>query len=448
MTVRRRPVSRDSRRRCFLASRRVEPLTEVTRLLTGASAMRTRRADAGHGVGRIVVSPAGQFQVLVTAATAATAARGHAVLERRPRSLRRPLRRCLRTSVSDSADVRVRPRRPRLRRRRRLPASSSSSPSSSSASAAAAATGAGRTTVLRSGAWKITEVRAPGSMNSDAAGLSSGWSSGSSDCAAAGGLPRVRPAPSRLRSVGASVGGCCFGGCLGRDCCCAVASSAFGAALARLARRRTGFSATAVSAAASSVQPAGASATAGALASGSSAKAGSGSGAATGLRARVRRAGAFAASGGSFSFGASGGCFARLLCGDGGRAHPSRPRRPGPRLQPQPPRPPRRRPSATGALRRVRTALFGATGASASAVPAVSCVSSATTSSSLPATTWSLSICGDTPAPDAPPHSAPVGANMRQHPQALTEVNWIPSGSHRQWGAAALEGRRDCFGTR
>ena len=81
MTVRRRPVSRDSRRRCFLASSRVEPLTDVTRLLTGASAHGARRTDAGHRVGRVVAFPAGQLQVLVAAAAAAAAARGHAVFE-------------------------------------------------------------------------------------------------------------------------------------------------------------------------------------------------------------------------------------------------------------------------------------------------------------------------------------------------------------------------------
>ena len=43
---------------------------------------RTGRADPGHRVGRIVVLPAGQFEVLVAAAAATAAARGHAVLER------------------------------------------------------------------------------------------------------------------------------------------------------------------------------------------------------------------------------------------------------------------------------------------------------------------------------------------------------------------------------
>ncbi len=97
------------------------------------------------------------------------------------------------------------------------------------------------------------------------------------------------------------------------------------------------------------------------------------------------------------------------------------------------------------ALRRVRTGRFGGVATAASADSAASLV---TAESSLPVTTWSLSICGDTPAPDVPPHPAPVGANICQHPQALTEVNWIPSGSHRQWGAAALEGRRNCSETR
>ena len=97
------------------------------------------------------------------------------------------------------------------------------------------------------------------------------------------------------------------------------------------------------------------------------------------------------------------------------------------------------------ALRRVRTGRFGGVATAASADSAASLVTAA---SSLPVTTWSLSICGDTPAPDVPPHPAPVGANICQHPQALTEVNWIPSGSHRQWGAAALEGRRNCSETR
>ena len=99
-----------------------------------------------------------------------------------------------------------------------------------------------------------------------------------------------------------------------------------------------------------------------------------------------------------------------------------------------PPVPPTSTASAFGAaLRLVRVALFGASGAAASSLAAVS---------SLTARTWSLSICGDTPAPDVPPHPAPIGAYICQNPQALTEVNWIPSGSHRQWGAAALEGRR------
>ena len=396
MTVRRRPVSRDSRRRCFLASRRVEPLTDVTRLLTGASADGARRADPGHRVGRVVAFPAGQFQVLVTAAAATAAARRHAVLERSlgafvglfvgafgswPR-------------LCFGSPVRLRPRRPRLRRRRRLPASSPSSPSSSSASsaAAAAATGTGRTTVVRSGAWKIIEVTAPGSRNSEAAGA----------CRRA--LRR------RLRAGFASAGRAGCSRRLPRRCCCAGLggrlrrprralprrrllrgfSASGAAALARLARRRTGFS--------------GALSTAGArrrllrrelcsgrrtgFGGGSSAKAGRGSGASTSLRARVRRAGALAS---RQLRGARGGS-RRPAAGS-----PSR-RLQLPRLQPRPPRrAPRRRPSGA-ALRRVRTALFGAAGAAASAVSAAS---SATTSSSLPATTWSLSICGDTPAPGA-----------------------------------------------
>ncbi len=128
---------------------------------------------------------------------------------------------------------------------------------------------------------------------------------------------------------------------------------------------------------------------------------------------------------------------ARLSCGNGCGAPGASPLRRYPPPGPPPELPPDS-PASTAstlgaALRLVRVAFFGASGATASSLAAVS---------SLTARTWSLSICGDTPAPDVPPHPAPIGAHICQNPQALTEVNWIPSGSHRQWGAAALEGRR------
>ena len=160
----------------------------------------------------------------------------------------------------------------------------------------------------------------------------------------------------------------------------------------------------------------------------SSAKAGSGSAGSATLRARERRAGALALA------SASG---ARSLCGLGGKSLRARRQLPVRGLGGCP--------SWEAALRRVRTGRLRRRGHSCFCCSAASLV---TAESSLPATTWSLSICGDTPAPDVPPHPAPVGANICQHPQALTEVNWIPSGSHRQWGAAALEGRRNCSETR
>ena len=218
---------------------------------------RTGRADAGHRVGRIVVLPAGQFQVLVATAAATAAARGHAVFELLlgaffcffrfvPVAFGRSL------SAPDSlSDPRLlRPRRPRLRRRRRLPASSPSpsSPSSSSASATAAAAGAGRTAAVRSGAWKIIEVTAPGSRKSEAAaeGASAGVSvaSGAAGAGASAAASTAAAAAAVASGVTAvsSAAGASAAGASAAGASAAGTSATGAAALARLARRRTGFS--------------------------------------------------------------------------------------------------------------------------------------------------------------------------------------------------------------
>ena len=207
------------------------------------------------------------------------------------------------------------------------------------------------------------------------------------------------------------------------------ASATGAAALARLARRRTGFSTR-------RLQPA----------------LGCRRAAVSRRPRRCRSCGGFLGEGrqgfGRFSdLAGAGAACGRLGLGLGGRSRRRRCLSAGllRGVGSCPPRPPRRLRCC------LRERPCGGSGPAASAVwlqLAASAAPSATSVSSLPATTWSLSICGDTPAPDVPPHPAPVGANICQHPQALTEVNWIPSGSHRQWGAAALEGRRNCSETR
>ena len=365
MTVRRRPVSRDSRRRCFFASSRVEPLTDVTRLLTGASADGARRADPGHRVGRIVAFPTGQFEVLVATAAATAAARRHAVFERPLGAFFGFFRRCLRhPSVSDSASL--------------------AGAAASAASAAAAPTAAAgvfalaffaffflrllggrsggrnrRTTVVRSGAWKIIDVTAPGSRNSEAAGRvprpalrrCCGCC-----CGGRGAARRQRrlrraaassalPAPGRLPrpSVGWRP----------------AASAAGAAALARLARRRTGFSSGASAASAPATLLAGASAAAAAGGFGGSRRR---------MRAAVRRGSAHLAGAGaacrapwpwlrsqaaaaaSAATTRRAGCFGRAAAAaaaSGGGCDVG---------------------SSGAALRRVRTARFGGAATAASAV--------------------------------------------------------------------------------
>ena len=224
-----------------------------------------RRADAGDRVGRIVVLAAGQFQVLVAAAAAAATAGRHAfvslaagrflvgivaVLRRRNPRRRRQLR---------ARRCGVRPRRPRLRRLRRLLASSASpSSASSSSGSSAAAAGAGRTTVVRSGAWKSTDVAEPGSRNSEPKRAGRRGGVGSSAGAAAGaGVSAAAPAAGavgaellRVVAAGAAASGAA-GACVRRvdsgalppAAAAASGAATSGAEVLRVAtrRRRTGF---------------------------------------------------------------------------------------------------------------------------------------------------------------------------------------------------------------
>ena len=137
---RRRPASRPSRRRCFLASRRVEPLTLVTSSPTSLG----RALDRGSRTRTTVFGgSSGQpSSVAVAAATTATAAA--LVAPPSPSSSSSPASDWLAlvagpassAAPSSSSPVRrLRPRPPRRRRRRR-PASSPSSSSAPSPSSA------------------------------------------------------------------------------------------------------------------------------------------------------------------------------------------------------------------------------------------------------------------------------------------------------------------------
>ena len=61
---RRRPVSRPSRRRCFLASSRVEPLTDRTSSWRGGLAGAVRLANVDHGIRRVIGAELGSGHVL------------------------------------------------------------------------------------------------------------------------------------------------------------------------------------------------------------------------------------------------------------------------------------------------------------------------------------------------------------------------------------------------
>ena len=119
MIVRRRPASRPSRRRCFLASRRVEPLTAV-----GSSRCERGSRTRVDGAGRVLaLAVAGAGTAAAAATAAARAALAVVTLRRRDRCPR-PRRRVV-GSVSDavpawSSSAWLRPRRPRPPRRRRL----------------------------------------------------------------------------------------------------------------------------------------------------------------------------------------------------------------------------------------------------------------------------------------------------------------------------------------
>ena len=238
---------------------------------------------------------AGQFKVLVAAAATATAARGHAVFEGALGALAGLL-----VLFGCAVCVGV----------------GFAGPAAATASTAAAATaaagvlalgffvlflfgflgnnGAGRMTVLRSGAWKIIEVTAPGARKSE------GASDVSADASAAGCSVGRGLGGSGLRSR--PVGG--YGGVsLGRGRGFFRGCRRLGR-LARVARRRTGFSAVLPRRPAARRDAS----SAGTAVSGCGRSAKAGRGVGLGLLPRpVRRAGAFA-SGFAASGSVSGGC--------------------------------------------------------------------------------------------------------------------------------------------
>ena len=167
MTVRRRPESRESRRRCFFASKRVEPRRLVTRfdsLELGSAGVRGART-------RVMVLGGSSSVPPLNSKSASPRRRRRRRREVTPSSALSSLSSCASAASCVSAvsptlasEPRVRRLRPRLRPRR----SPSDSPvSRSSLSGALSRTTAAETLWLRSGARNRAEMPAAGGRNGE-----------------------------------------------------------------------------------------------------------------------------------------------------------------------------------------------------------------------------------------------------------------------------------------